>query len=184
MKRLRRRLLKVLAWLSLLFCMAIVALGAWSFLVSYAESQCIYLPVTAGVTTADFHPTATQRYTVVELRRGELLMLRSRRAIALNLPAWGWTLSSDFLPTAGNASNRFGFDWTRGTVPVAGFAMIRIVVPLWSLAATFAVLPLWWFLSPHRIAPGLCPSCGYDLRATPDRCPECGMIPAKAENSK
>ena len=57
-----------------------------------------------------------------------------------------------------------------------------IVVPHWGLAVVSAVLPACWMavtLQRHRgVRARRCVACGYDLRATPDRCPECGSAPA------
>jgi len=55
------------------------------------------------------------------------------------------------------------------------------VVPLWVPTLAMAAAPLWMTSRRrrHRLA-GLCAACGYDLRATPDRCPECGMVAAGA----
>ena len=49
------------------------------------------------------------------------------------------------------------------------------VVPHRVLASVTAALPLLWLVRARR-ARGLCPACGYDLRASPDRCLECGTI--------
>jgi hypothetical protein len=67
-------------------------------------------------------------------------------------------------------------------LPSGGFMQGScIILPAWLMAIGTGLLPAWWLASYRRRlrlkrqqGGELCVSCGYDLRATTERCPECG----------
>ena len=88
--------------------------------------------------------------------------------------------------------NRLGFARWNGVgiksingVPINGFSQhwITTNLPTWLPLALSMALPANWLYDHlrrrHRGRSGVCEVCGYDLRATPDRCPECGSVPEK-----
>jgi hypothetical protein len=177
----KRRLVTLAAAASLLLCVATVALWVRSFF--------------AADNVAHFSPRGSRfNRHYLQSNRGKVVLHRYTletpgRPIPISNRSDRWIFGSN---APSNASDSFegGFyflglgyrhDSIADAKPLTKATRLLLSIPYFVLALVFAAPPLAWGFR-HRRSRGrallTCPTCGYDLRATPDRCPECGAVPA------
>lgn len=185
----RRRLFKVAAGISLLPCIATVALWVRSYWrQDHVSRDVLYHPA-----WVHDDPTAVERDMTLEVQSFDgLLYFEWRRYLPQIIadeqkPVMQWELYStrnegrstdSFLRSQGMLHGvyvgRFGVawgDWFYGW-------HAELAIQHWLVALLALVSPATWLIRHRRRRAhpiqGRCLCCGYDLRASLNRCPECG----------
>jgi hypothetical protein len=178
-----RRLLRwgfhIAAALSLVRCVATMVLwDRWYYVMDLWSTQGdvilgepIVVVASGGGTLAVAAFTCDGRSFWPALSSGLSLMARGKCE-------WRWD-------TRGPGRARWWFNFVSQRDPQRFGAEIvnGVTIPYWALLIVAGVLPVCWcrpiLVRRARRRSGRCLSCGYDLRASKERCPECGTaIPA------
>jgi hypothetical protein len=195
----KSRLLNLLTILSLLLCVAVVALWVRSYWTADVWHYRSYRKAETSVSTRWWAVFSSGDGAGVVHRRSDV------SGPPTKIPAIGFKpgLSHDTdLPNLrvwaevwNDAPTRLEWRWadrqrlflTRSTgasgLISTSLFQFGLVLPFWLLVILTALIPAWRGLTivrKVRKKEGLCP-CGYDLRATPEKCPECGKSPAGAK---
>jgi len=165
----RRRLLNLAAAVSLVLCVTTVVIWARSYWVTdtfewASHYRTRFVAITGGrvLLQVNHGPSATKEFEPVD---HDAYVLRANDRSGMGRP-WRfggfWIENLAFAPSGSNP---------------ASLPYTDVVVPLYALVLASLILPgatLRRVIRERTHRAGVCPACGYDLRATPDRCPECG----------
>jgi hypothetical protein len=176
MKRMKRRVFTVLSMLSLVLCIATCAEWVRSYWMHDVFER--RRPLGVGDREAVKSISEMQvmaRVWDIEFARGRVCLTAEYVAFWGNLgPVW----ERSYIPAGGDpyfdgkSLRWFGYGAGKG-------AQYEALIPLWVPIGLFALAPGIWLRSAvrrFRNRNGFCRECGYDLRATPNRCPECGKV--------
>jgi hypothetical protein len=198
MRRLLQILLNAATLLSMLLCIATAALWVRSYFVSdwvarqafeNEGDQCYWtqdhilsgrggfgmfrIVQAEGLMTRSGKPTRVEfaeRYGYIPFHRTHPPLYPSFPVGDRGTRVWGGFKRGGFLlpdPDGRRRPRRYAWQW---------------VAPYWAVVPPLALLPAVWSWRAvrrrRRSRQGMCQTCGYDLRATPERCPECGAVPS------
>ena len=182
-RRLPRLLLNAATAVSLVLCA--VSLAAWGFSYSWFANF-TYNSIGAreiersarlvtGSLVLDYCVSPQGARTRVDFPPGfHVVCIRRNEVFSPNDPVtdptpYGWRW------------RRWGAGFSDWTYPSDHTRERMLLIPWSWIAALFGVAPavrgVRYCRRTRRPGTGLCSACGYDLRATPDRCPECGTVP-------
>ncbi len=179
----RRRLFIVISALSLMLCLACIIMWVRSYW-RYDEAGWNQRSRNGSVGEAEYFNVVSEC--------GQLRFdLQWYRGNAIAFPA-DWPTDGvsvrrpglDSRPAVSGRYDDFGhFGFFYGSIVRPDLVSRSLLVPHWFLTIAAAISPsVWWCKArrtKRRNTAGLCKKCGYDLRASKDRCPECGTaIPA------
>ena len=166
-----RRLLNLLTALSLLLCAAVAVLWVRSYL-----PPDFYLFSQQGRVMVVF--AESNRSAMFSSREGRSPLLGTawddaRSSARVHWHALGLAVVTGPAPTPAPAPGTV----RRGRRPATGEYVMFAASYAWLAAPAVAAAATCFYFVRRRSArqrEGRCRSCGYDLRATPGRCPECG----------
>ena len=172
---------RALIILSLMVCLLVVALWIRSYwrgdLIAYRKVDRIE-PIyhnLGSVRTFDYNLYDYRLHLFASYQGRLTVGLFSADQNMVPRDSWSWDVSQ---PGPVKDDPWFGFDsrgQKEGKVGIRWCPRIRS--PHAVVAAMFAIAPIGWLVhhgTRKKRPPFACRKCGYDLRASPERCPECG----------